>query len=103
MKRPETWPFDDPPNVTALTTRQVLEENFPILLVTHDEDDGTWQILCGTSNHVDDGRVVDLGCMFERDPTIGLLADLPLGWRASRESVDDAWLLELSPEDDDED
>ena len=102
MKPNESWPFDDPPNVEAITTRQVLDENYPILLVTHDEDDG-WQILCGTSNDVDDGRVVDLGCMYERDPSIGELADLPLGWQASRESVADAWLLELSPEIDDDD
>lgn len=78
------WPFDDPPNVITITTRRVLEDDYPILLVTRDADDGCWQVLCGTTNEPDDGRVVDLGCMFERDPSIGQLADLPLGWRAWR-------------------
>jgi hypothetical protein len=88
------WPFADPPNVTTITTVNVLERNYPILLVTHDEDDGGWQVLCGETDDVDDGRVVGLGCMFERDPSIGQLANLPLGWRAWRESVDSPWCRE---------
>lgn len=43
----ETWPFDDPPNRRCYTTVHVLENNDPILLVTHDADDGAWQFLCG--------------------------------------------------------
>jgi hypothetical protein len=36
----EGWPFDDSPNVAVITTRQVTENNAPILLVSHDEEDG---------------------------------------------------------------
>jgi len=96
------WPFDDPPNVTTITTRQVLEDGYPILLVTHDEDDGGWQTLCGTSNDPDDGRVVGLDCMYNRDPSLGELADLPLGWRAWREDVTSPWVREPNPSDDEE-
>ena len=32
----EGWPFDDSPNVAVITTRQVTEDNAPILLVSHD-------------------------------------------------------------------
>jgi hypothetical protein len=46
---PGEWPFDDPTNVAAISSRPVIEEGHPILLVTHDED-GDWQILCGTTN-----------------------------------------------------
>lgn len=84
------WPFDDPTNVRAITTRPVIEDGHPILLVTHDED-GDWQVLCGTTNRTEDGRVVCLGCMFERDRTIGELADLPQGWRAWRDSAASPW------------
>jgi hypothetical protein len=91
------WPFDDPPNVTTITTRQVLEHGYPILLVTHDEDDGTWQALCGTTNDPDDGRVVGLDCLYERDSSIGELSDLPLGWRAWRKSLSSAWIREPYP------
>jgi hypothetical protein len=96
------WPFDDPPNVTTITTRQVLEDDYPILLVTHDEDDGSWQVLCGTTNNPDDGRVVGLDCIYERDPSIGELSDLPLGWRAWRESSTSAWIREPNPSSEDE-
>ena len=41
----EGWPFDDSPNVAVITTRQVTEDNAPILLVSHDEEDGGWQFL----------------------------------------------------------
>ncbi len=34
------WPFDDPENVATLTLREVMNRKSPILLVTHDEDDG---------------------------------------------------------------
>ena len=46
--------------------------------MTHDED-GYWQLLCGTTNKSEDGRVACLGDLFERDRTIGALADLPRG------------------------
>ena len=86
----ESWPFDDTPNTAAFTTRQVLE-GAPILLVTHDEDDGSWQFLCGTTNDSADARVVGLGRMYQRDPTLGELADLPEGWRAWRTAVGRPW------------
>jgi len=84
------WPFSDPPNVAAITTRPVLEEGHPILLVTRDED-GEWQVLCGTTNHTEDGRIACLGELYDHDRSIGELADLPRGWRAWRESVTRPW------------
>jgi hypothetical protein len=89
-----SWPFQDPENVTALTTIHVLERQFPVLLVTHDEDDGTWQILCGTTNNPKEGRIVCLGCLVRRDPSLKALADLPLGWTAWRDSLTAPWQRE---------
>jgi hypothetical protein len=79
------WPFQDAVNTAAFTTTRVLRDNYPILLVTHD-DNGDWQILCGTTNDEKDCLVVCLGCAFEKDRSIGELADLPLGWNAWRKS-----------------
>ena len=84
------WPFEDTPNTASITTRQVLE-GAPILLVTHDEDDGSWQFLCGTTNDPADGRVVGIGTIYKRDASVGELADLPEGWRAWRASTGAAW------------
>ena len=86
----ESWPFADSPNTASITTRQVLE-GAPVLLVTHDADDGSWQFLCGTTDDAADARVVGLGQMFRRDVTLGEVADLPEGWRASRRAVGLPW------------
>ena len=87
----ENWPFADKPNTASITTRQVLEVGAPILLVTHDADDGSWQFLCGTTDDPDDARVVGLGQMYARDATLGELADLPEGGRAWRTAPDLPW------------
>ena len=85
-----SWPFADTPNTASITTRQVLEGS-PILLVTHDADDGGWQFLCGTTDDTADARIVALGQMFARDPSLGELADLPEGWKAWRASPKLPW------------
>jgi len=93
----DEWPFDDPENVAAITTVHVLEGRLPILLVTHDEDDGTWQVLCGTTNEPAEGRVVCLGCLYQKDPSIRDVADLPRGWRAWRDTISSPWQRERRP------
>jgi len=85
------WPFDEPENLAVITTRQVLEEGRPILLVTHDEDDGGWQFLCTLTNDPSDARVVSLKSVLDRDPSIAQIAKLPVGWRASRREKGFAW------------
>jgi hypothetical protein len=61
----DIWPFEAKRNTASITTRQVLE-GAPILLVTHDADDGGWQFLCGTSDDTEDGRIVGMGQMYDR-------------------------------------
>jgi hypothetical protein len=84
------WPFLEAKNTAAITTRQVIEDDLPILLVSHDED-GDWQFLCGTSNESDDGRVVSLKHIVETYPSVAELADLPMGWQAFRDEPDGPW------------
>jgi hypothetical protein len=88
-----SWPFQEGRNRAVFTTRPVVEESRPILLVTHDRE-GDWQFLCGKSNHTEDARIVSLGCIFERDPTLAAVADLPEGWRAYRRGKGAAWRRE---------
>jgi hypothetical protein len=87
----EAWPFEASRNTAAITTRQVLETGAAVLRVTHDADDGSWQFLCGTTNDTADVRVVGLGWMCDRDPTLLELADLPEGWCAWRERQGAVW------------
>ncbi len=84
------WPFSDAKGVAVITTRLVLEGE-PILLVTHDADDGCWQFLCGTTTNVEESRVVGLESVVNLDKTLCELADLPLGWRAWREAPGQPW------------
>jgi hypothetical protein len=90
------WPFADDECAEALTTIRVLDDEAPILLVSHDGDDGMWQVLCGTTNEPEDGRLTCLGCLLELDPTLAELADLPRGWEAFREDVGAPWQREPS-------
>lgn len=85
------WVFDEPKNVAAITTRQVILEGSPILFVSHADDDGSWQFLTGSIFSVTDGMVVALHEIIELDPTVCELADLPLGWDAHRDSVGSPW------------
>jgi hypothetical protein len=84
----------DSPNGLVITTRQVMEQGWPVLLVTHDADEPRgWQFLNGQGDTDDpaDGIPVHVEHVIERDPSLTELADLPAGWRAWRSSVADAW------------
>ena len=84
------WPFPVPANTAALTTAPVLAGH-PILLVSHDAEDGCWQFLCGTTTDPAAGRVVGIGQLIDGDPSLRQLADLPRGWRAWRRGPGMPW------------
>ena len=87
---PDNWPFEDPPNMAVITTRDILE-GAAILLVSHDEVDGGWQFLPNRAVVDADARIVGLREIWMLDPTVGTLADLPLGWQAWRAAPGDPW------------
>lgn len=94
------WPFADPMNAVAFSTRQVVERGYPVLRVSHDYD-GDWQILCGTSIDVKDLVVVCFACAYQRDQSIAELAQMPRGWTAWRNCIGAVWELEQKAEEDD--
>lgn len=67
-----------------------MEQGLPILAVLHDEE-GTWQVLCDTTENPDDGLIVCLGCLYERFPLIGEHAGLIAGYEAVRHTQHSAW------------
>jgi hypothetical protein len=87
----EDWPFDEAPNLAVISTRQVMERGAPILFVSHDEEDEGWQFLTGGLLIEEDARVVALRRIWLLDPSISELADLLLGWQASRTTLLDPW------------
>ena len=98
----DPWLFDQPRNCASITMRQVLEGSEPILSVTHDADDHGWQFIGSTDANTDDGRVVGLGCIVDKDPSLLEVADLPPGWRAFRSRLGAPWQREKRPPDPDE-
>jgi len=87
-----TWPFDEPTNLAVFSVATVLEGKVPIGLVTHDDDDGTWQFLPSAGvDEQSEAVVVALEEIYRQDPSVGDLADLPYGWRAWRECAESPW------------
>jgi hypothetical protein len=93
-KSDEEWPFDQAPNVTAITTRQVLELGYSILQVTHYEDDHSWAFLCGTTENDDeDARLICMAEALHLDKTLRAVADLSLGQSAWRRDKESDWTI----------
>ena len=90
------WPFADPRNVATFTVRQVVKEGLPILLVSHDSEDGAWQFLAGLDPDTADLMVVCLEEIISIDPSLVELADLPLGWQATRTMPGQPWSRSVS-------
>lgn len=90
------WPFDQGPNVAAITTRQVIENGLPILVAVHYKGDHSWAFVCGTSNNTEVGRVIGMKTAMKIDPTLSEIADLPPGYCARRSAVVASWIRELN-------
>lgn len=88
---PHGWPFPDPRNVATFTTRQVVRDSHPILLVTRDSDDGAWQFHSGEPVTPADGMIVRLEEMLKHDPTLAQLGNLLPGSQATRPDPDSRW------------
>lgn len=84
------WPFTDPPNFRAFSTRGVMERGEAILAVYHEADDGAWQFIGGPWERAD-LVIVCLSHAVAHDDTVAELADLPRGWGARRPSPAAPW------------
>ena len=83
------FPFFDAPNTMCFTCCHVLNENKPILYVSHDKD-GCWQFLCGRNHTEDEARIVSLAEMLEIDKSVAKFAGLKRGECA--ENFNGSWV-----------
>ena len=90
----KTWPFSDPPNVAVFTSKKIVDHGTWIQRVTHDSDDGAWQFHPYGGTDESEALVVSLETITQIDPSIFLLANLPLGWSASRNTKEGQWKRE---------
>jgi len=94
----DPWPFDQDRRCAVVTLRSIVFDGQPILLVFHDEEDHGWQFLDGQAFEMSNAAVVALEEIVKGDPSVLELADLPLGWKAWRESASSPW--QRAPADD---
>lgn len=89
------WPFADPENVAVFTVADICEGRAPILRVCHDREDGAWQFLTGRAlPDKSEWRLLSLKEVVKRDPSVKLLANLPLDWEATRTTVSERWITQ---------
>lgn len=91
METPADWPFEDAPNTATITTRGVMDGSDWIALASLDEEDGDWQFIGARGANEEEAMAVALRRVYEQDPSIAELADLPPGWRAWPNTADAPW------------
>lgn len=93
IKNDRFFPFEDAPNTATITCCHVIERNSNILHVSHDEEDGMWQFLCGKKHDKSEARIVSLYSIFTLDKSITQLADMPCGYIAERKNIEEDWII----------
>jgi hypothetical protein len=97
---PDPWPFDQGPNVAAVTSTHITRDGLSVLLVTHYRDDDSWGFQSGQPVTMAEAQVVAMKTVFGCDPTIVEVADLDPGWSAVRDHVGGPWVrYQDEPED----
>ena len=85
------WTFSDSLDVAVFTNKRIVGGGDWIQQVSHDSDDGAWQFHPAGGTSENEASVVSLKTIVEIDPSVISLADLPLGWQASRKSMNSEW------------
>ncbi|MCH5203222.1 MAG: hypothetical protein J1F03_00665 [Oscillospiraceae bacterium] len=92
INKKNSFPFHDKPNTAVFTCIHVLNEERPILHVTHDED-GYWQFLCGDNHNEDEAKIIALSEAYELDNSVGNLAEMDYGHSADRKDEKSDWVI----------
>lgn len=83
--------FNDSRDKAVFTCNHILDENSPVLYVTHDND-GDWQFLCGKNGHTEaNAKVISLKNAVELDNTLNELYEMPIGFGAERKEIGEKW------------
>lgn len=86
------YEFIDEKNTMVITTQKIVSKEKNILLVSHDKDDGMWEFLDGDDVKEEDAIIVSLLEIVHLDSTVNQIADLPLGWIAYRDNIQNEWI-----------
>lgn len=92
-RAPHPFPEDRfPDNLGAVAQRTVARGEFPALFVIHDFEND-W-LIGGGDHDIDDAGIYHIRHVVDHDPTIEETAKLPVGFMASRSSIDEPWTFE---------
>ena len=83
--------FKEQGNTMVITTKDIISGLKPILLVSHDFEDGMWEFLENGELDENEACMVSLEEIIKLDGSLSVLHDLPLGWIAYRSSINDSW------------
>ncbi len=78
----------------VFTTKEIINQGAPILLVTHDEDDGSWQFLSGQDISEKDAMIVGLIEILNHDASLKSVLNLPMGYFATRGRISEEWIFQ---------
>lgn len=94
--------FDISPETAVVTSIYVTRDKQPILYVSHvfDEEEGLiWQFHAGGRNFdMKNMQLVRLDTILRIDPSIAEVADLPVGFKATRAAKGEPWVFEKEEE-----
>jgi hypothetical protein len=76
---------------TCVQTREVFERREPVLFVSHDADDGIWQLIGAADADADTGKIGHLHHVVDEDPSLIDVLGLPPGSSATRADVGRPW------------
>jgi hypothetical protein len=76
---------------TCVQTREVFAHQEPVLLVSHDADDGRWQLIGASDADGSTGRIGHLHHAVDEDPSLLGALDLPPGSSVERGGVGQPW------------
>jgi hypothetical protein len=81
---------------TSIQTAEVFDQKEPILYVSHDADDGLWQLIGASDADPATAELSRLHHAVEHDPTLLEVLDLKPGENAYRTGPDQPWTREQS-------
>ena len=88
----DRYRWDCPLDPIVITTHAIASGNSPILIVRHDVlNHGGWQLYDGTNVTNQKAMAIPKTDALNLDPSLKHVVDLPAGWEARRNSVDDPW------------
>ncbi len=85
--------FSLPKNTMVITTKDIIQNEKDILVVSHDAEDGMWQFLDGEDITEENAAVVSLFEIFQIDNSVSELSGMPIGCVAYRKQKNDKWVL----------